>query len=324
MKQVKCFSTICAVAFALAITGCKKNANEANTVTEDVVEAKFHSDDAATFDGETDAVDDDVNNIASSSAKFCGAANIFGGGVSHIPEGVDTASSANTESRIVVTFGGTMPTGSCRKRTGKIIIDLLYKSRWVEAGAVLKYTFVDFKVEDICKNKSIKLNGERYVTNVNGGNLVRLKAGFVNSLVHKVRNGASGLTVTFTDSTGTKTANWNAARRTEIKFDSASNGFYFTVNGDTTLNGVANTASWGNTRNGKTYTTVINTAIKSNTNCKLWRPTAGFITHTVGTFPFTVQYGLNASGTVVTSGCATNYKVSWTIGGGGSSLIAYR
>lgn len=314
--------TICACSVALLTISCKKTSTS-DTTTEDITEAKVHSEDAVTFDGESDAIDDDVNNTAASSAKFCGN-NIFAPGANRIPFDADTTNSGNTPTRIILTFNGNVATGSCRKRTGTITIDLLNAPRWVESGAVLRYTFTNFKIQDICKNKSIMFNGERYVTNVNGGNLVRLKMGLVNSLVHKIRNGANGMNVTFTDSSSTKTAVWNAARRNEIKFDSTNNGFYFTCNGDTTLNGVANTASWGNTRNGKAYTLVVNNVVKSNTICKLWRPTAGATTNTVGNFSFTTLFGLDAQGNAVTSGCATHYKVSWTIGGGGSSIVAYK
>ena len=323
MKKITNLFTICACCLSLFAVSCKKSSSDNSTTTEDVAEAKVHSDDAVNFDGESDAVDDDVDNTVASSAKFCGAF-IFNNGINHIPFDVDTTNAVNSTSRIILTFNGNIAPGQCRKRTGTITIDLLNAPKWVETNAVLRYTFTNFKVQDVCKGKSITLNGERYVTNVSGGNLVRLKLGGINSLVHKIRNGANGLSVTFTDSSSSKTAVWNAARKTEIKFDSLSNGFYYTVNGDSTLNGIQYTASWGNTRNGKAYTTVINNAIKSNTVCKLWRPTVGLTTHTVGNFSFTTLFGLDANGSAVTSGCATHYKVSWQIGGGGSNIIAYK
>ena len=327
MKKAKIF--VIALAIATAFTSCKKNTDATtDDTTSNVTEAKVQAQDATTYDGETDVVDDDVNNTVASSAKFCGVGNAFlPNGINHLPPDVDTTNTGNTPTKIILTFNGNPQSSTCRKRTGQIIIELLNKPRWVEPGALLKYTFVNFKVQDLCKGKSVTFNGERFVTNVNGGNLVRLRLGTVNSLVHQIRNGANGLNVTFTDDSTnvSKTAVWNAARRNEMKFDSTTNAYNVTINGDTTLAGVANTASWGSTRNGKAYTIVINTAVKANTNCKLYKPTQGFITHTVGNFTYTVQHGLDVSGSpVVVPNCPAKYRVSWTAGGGGSLLFDYR
>jgi hypothetical protein len=325
MKTLKSSFFITLFSVMLFAVSCKKNTNNATT-TEDAVETKIQSNDAAYVDGETESVDDDVNNVAALSSKFCGVDNVFPSGTTlgHLPPDADTANPlGNTASRIILTYNGHGSVG-CRKRTGTITIDLLNATRWVEPGAVLRYTFTNFKIEDTCKQKSIMFNGERFVTNVSGGNLFKLRRGDKDKLVHKIRTGANGMQVTFVDSGVSKTANWNVAKLDSIRF--TADVFYFWVNGDTTINNIANTSSWGTTRNGKAYQTWISNTIKANTHCLFWRPTAGLVNHNVGNVSSNVLYGLDAFGNAVASGnCATHFKLSWQIGSAsGNSLIAYR
>lgn len=309
--------------FSLITISCKKNTSNNDTTVDESTQARVQSDDATTVDGETESVDDDVNNTVASSARFCGLGNIFAVG-NHLPPDADTSNPGNTANRIIITYNGT--TIGCRKRTGTITIDLLNAPKWVEAGAILKYTFANFKVENVCTNRSVKINGERYVTNVNGGNLVRLKAGLVPMLKHKIRTGTIGLEATFTDSSGARTAVWNVARLTTINY--LTDNYYFNAAGDTTINNKPATESWGTTRFGNPYQTVFTSSIKSNTNCKLWKPTAGSVIHSVGNFNSIVQLGLNASGNPVgPNDCATHYRVTWTLANGTSSapqLIPYK
>jgi len=309
--------------FSLITISCKKNTANNDTLIDESTQARVQSEDATSVNGETESVDDDVNNTVASSARFCGLGNVFAIG-NHLPPDADTSNPGNTANRIIITYNGTSI--GCRKRTGTITIDLLNAPKWVETGAILKYTFTNFKVENICTNRSVKINGERYVTNVNGGNLVRLKAGLVPILKHKIRTGTIGLEATFTDSSGSRTAVWNVARLTTINY--LTDNYYFNAAGDTTINNKPATESWGTTRFGNPYQTVFASPIKSNTLCKLWKPTAGNVIHSVGNFNANVVFGLNASGNPVgLNDCATHYKVTWTLANGTSStpqLIPYK
>lgn len=314
-------ASICIV----VLFGCKKATQD--DVVSDEIQVQVQSDDAEMVSGETDAVDEDVNNAISANARFCGSGNVFGGSV--MSSDADSTNPGNVANRLVITYNGTV--FGCRKRTGSITIDLLYATRWIEPGATLKISFNNFKVENVCRNRSVTINGDRFITNVNGGNMFRLSQGLVSLLKHKVRNGSTGITATFTDSSGTKAANWNVAKTTSISFTPPSGGvvgkFNYEINGDTTINGKAKTEAWGTTRYGKAYQTVINSAIKANTLCRVFRPTAGSVTHTVGLLTVDVSLGLNASGNPVGAGdCATFFKVVWTNAAGVTTtkLIPYR
>lgn len=324
MKSINLKAIIAFTCFAFFAVSCKKSTTN-TTVVEEATQARVQTDDATMVQGETETADDDVNNAAASSERFCGPGNIFAAPF-NLADATITNSAAGTANKITITYNGTTnPASPCRKRTGVITIELLNAARWVEPGAVLKYTFINFKVENTCTNRSVKLNGERYVTNVKGGNLFRLHHHLVDSLQHKVRTGTIGLEATFTDSSGTKTAVWNVARNTVIK--NIADTYFFTTNGDTSIANLNNTESWGTTRFGSAYQTVFSSAIKANTFCKLWKPTSGEVVHNVGNFTSTVKFGLNAMGLpIAANDCATHFRVTWVASNGVSNtnLIPYK
>jgi len=312
--------------FILSNTACKKNTNEVTAVVEEATQAKVQSDDADMVQGETESADDDVNNSAATSERFCGAGNFYGSPFT-LQDATITLPTA-TFPKLTIVYNGSGISSTCKRRTGTITVELINGNRWIDSGAILKYVFTNFKVENVCTQKSITINGERFVTNVYGGNLYRLRNGLVNSLTHRIRTGTTGYQVTFTDSSGSKTANWNVAKRTSIRYVAGDSTYYFEANGDTTIGAKANTESWGFTRFGKSYQTVFSAAIKANTGCKLWRPTAGEIVHYVSNTIITVKYGLDAIGNPVdVNDCATRYRVNWILANGtpgGGILYPYR
>lgn len=321
-KQIFKSYFLLACTLSILMFSCKKSTSEENAVTEEV-QMQTQSEDSEMMSSETESVDDDATNTASSSARFCGVGNILGGGALSFDN--DTTNPSGGARTITITFNGRV--NGCRKRTGSITVELVNATRWIEPGATLKLTFNNFKVENVCRNKSVEINGQRFITNVNGGNHFRLQQGLVSSLVHKVRTGSTGLTATFVDSLGTKTANWNTAKTTTITYSSTPRKFNYEVVGDTTINAKANTESWGNTRFARAYQTVINSTIKSNTFCGLWRPTAGNVTNFVGSSSVQVALGLNASGNPVGVGdCAGFFKVTFTNASGVSNtrVLPYR
>ena len=293
---------------------CKKAADTLvnNIDATNTSKAKSQSIDASLINGETDQTDNDVDNSASACAKMSGAGNTnTSSGVADAS--IDSSSSLKT---ITINYNGTQV--GCKKRTGSITVDLINGTRWVDVGAVIQYTFNNFKVFNVCTNKSVTISGTRTLTNVLGGNVYTLAIARTPKLTHKVR---ANYNVTFVDSNGTtKTAQWNVARKTDIIY---ANSFFGVTNaGDTTISSVSSVESWGTTRDGYSYTTQFTTPLVSNTACGLWKPTVGAIIHTVGGFPFTVQYGLDATGNQVTSGCAAYYKISWlTVAGATVSVL---
>lgn len=320
--QIKKMSLLLCFCVTTFVIGCNKSTSEVDAISEET-KTVVESEDSEMIASESESVEDDASNTISSSARFCGSSNVFGSG--SLPFDLDTSNPGGGARLITITYNGNVL--GCRKRTGTITIELLNAARWVEPGAMLKIKYNNFKVENVCRNKSVTLNGEKFMTNVSGGNHFSLSRGLSTTLNHKVRTGSAGLTATFTDSLGTKSANWNIARKTTITHTSSPSKFNYEVSGDTTINSKANTSSWGQTRFARSYQTTINQSIKANTFCKLWKPISGSITHYQGTVSSTLLYGLNFSGNPVTGNdCAGFFKVTYTLPSGSSvsKLIAYR
>ncbi len=308
----KALMMICCV--ALFSVACKKATSD-DLIPDEPTQARVQSDDAALVQGETESVDDDVSGALSSSAKFSGDGNVFAASSENFSTDMDTTNVGNNASRTIITYSGTL--NGCRKRTGTITIDLLNAHRWIMPGATIRIKFTNYKVENVCTNRSVTINGERFLTNVYGGNRYTLKKGISALLKHRVRTGAFGIEAKFTDSSGIKTAVWNVAKLTQITFNTIPGtilGKYnFSINGDTTINGRANTESWGTTRFGTPYQTVFTSPIQANTVCKLWKPTSGEVKHHTGSHFSMVNFGLNSNGLPVGAGdCATHFRVSWT------------
>jgi len=311
---------------SVIIVSCKKAAETVvNTVDNtNASKAKTQASDASFVNGEADQAENDVHNSVSASARMNPSGSVATS--NGVPSNADTAWTAN--GILTINYHGLI--GTCRYRTGSITVQLITGKRWIDSGAVVMYTFNNYKVTNLCNGRSATFNGTRYITNESGGNMYTITlTGHPSSITHKVR---ANYTVTFTDSgsTTTKTAQWNVARSTTVQY---LVGLYsFSTSGDTTLNGVSNVESWGTTRNGDSYTTVFSTPVTSNTYCGLagiYRPTSGSVLYTVASFPYSIVYGLDAAGMPVspTSGCVAlyYYKVSWTLVSGTivSALIPY-
>jgi len=303
---------------AAVVISCKKATTSAVVNTVDntsETNAKTQSSDASFVTSETDQADNDVNNTASACARVNknGPVATSNG----VPSNADTSSTF--AGVITINYHGQIGT-TCRTRTGSITIQLMSGNKWSDSGAVLQYTFNNYKVTNNCNGKTVTLNGTRTITNLTGGNVYTITlAGNSSTIVHKVR---ANYTAAFTDSASTtvKTAVWNVARKTTISY---LVGLYsISTAGDTTYNGIANTESWGTTRNGDAYTTVFTLPVTNNTYCGLpyiGRPTSGTVEYTVGSLAFNVQYGLTASGTPAAVGSCIPvyyYQVTCTISTG--------
>jgi hypothetical protein len=321
-KQLFAACFLLCTSFSTLLVSCSKSGADKDEVSIET-QMQVQSEDSEMISSETEAVDDDAANTVSSSIRFCGVGNILNTGL--LSTDTDTTNPEGGARTITISFNGRV--NGCRKRTGSITVELINATRWIEPGATLKLTFNNFKVENVCRNRSVAITGQRFLTNVNGGNHFRLQQGLVNALMHKVRTGVNGLTATFVDSTGTKNANWNVAKTISITYTNMPRKFNYEVVGDTTINAKSNTEAWGNSRFGRSYQTVINNTIKSNTLCGLWRPTSGTVSHFIASSSVQVAFGLNVLGNPVGIGdCANFFKVTLTGASGTSNsrVLPYR
>jgi hypothetical protein len=270
----------------LAFTSCKKD-KKTTPATEADESSTFaqHSADVNTSNNTADmSMEDAENAIAPSSLS---GARVSSGGVFYsniCGASVDTTN-LTANKTVVITYTGTTCDGS-RNRSGSITVQLTSGNRWKDVGAVLTFTYTNFKVTTVSTGKSTTLNGVHTITNVTGGivNHIGLNTN-PTTITRKIR--ATNMSITFDDGT---VRSWSAARK---RTWTGSTGVVtsLSIEGDTILSGVSNTEVWGTNRAGNAFTTVVNTPLVVNS---------------------TITFGTDASGNIVSSGCPNHYIINWT------------
>jgi hypothetical protein len=306
---------IVAVATSLLFTAsaCKKQKlvkNETGEVSQDNRDTQAGIDGAVT-DGNTAMSSNSLMNgrVASGAAAgdVCGAS-------------VDTTQ--RSQGILTLTFDGT---SNCNGhiRTGKLKLTLQgYTSgkRWSDVGAVMSTEFTNYNVKRVSDNKSLTYNGVVNVTNVSGGNIVKLVLGMQPNVIHKVDG--TNLSVKFDDG---KISNFNLSRQYTHTY---SNSIYeIKGEGTGTQNGISNIENWGTTREGDGFTSQVVEPVIWNSTCSGHKPAKGKLDIQVESkdFGLMTTLGVDASGNVVTSGCPWGYKVEWSLGNkSGSKLFKYQ
>jgi hypothetical protein len=310
MKKVLIYFGI-TLFFSVVIISCRKK--EETPVFDEKV--KQFNEDANDIKSESDNVNNDINSSinntsiggrtsASYSSELCGVT-------------IDSSQIANKI--LYYNFDGITPCFSpSRTRGGQIKVELINGNSWKDVGAVLKLTYNNFKVTKLSNNKSITFNGIKTLKNVNGINWFTFLLSTSN---FKFQERALNIQVSFSDG---GQATWNSARMTTWDYVPANAtpgipyGYVkFTSNGDTLLNAVANTDSWGLNRSNQSFSTSYQSPWVSNSYCGFWRPTSGSLAHVVaGVNNLSIVLGVDQSGNPSTLSCAYGYKVSWTPFGG--------
>ena len=295
------------------VTSCKKKEDENESLDPNVQQ---FNDDSNRYKAESDQADNDINaqlqeipgfgRVAQSlSSPLCGAT-------------IDT--SQLSQKIVFFNFDGQTPCFSpSRTRAGQIKAQLTSGNSWADAGSMLTITYINFKITRLSDNKSILFNGVKTLKNINGNDWL----GFLASTATlKYQERAFNIQVVFDNN---QTAVWNSARLTEWSNSTgpqiADNHINFISNGDTTINGVAHTDSWGTNRNGTTFTTYYTAAINSNTYCGLWRFNSGELVHNVNGKNFILTLGVDAQGNPTPYACAYGFKVTWTAGTGTNQSV---
>jgi len=306
MKKSIYAIALSAVIIGIGFTSCKKEDKD-----EGVLDSNFRqfNEDSQFMKGEVDQADNDINGALGEIPSFGKVANIMSSPMC----GVTIDSSQIAQKILFFNFDGITPCFSpSRTRHGQIKVQLTSGNLWSDVNAVLTLTFINFKVIRLYDNRSITLNGQKTLKNINGNNWFGFLMG---SATLKYQERAFNINVLYDNGA---TALWNSARTTEWSYTPSgpnSPRVNFTANGDTTLNGFASVDSWGVNRFGQNFTTYFNAPWVSNTYCGLWRPNSGQLTHNVSNSNFNLLLGVDQNGNPTPYVCAYGYKVTWTVNG---------
>jgi len=297
------------VVFAVLVTtSCKKaTTNTANA------NASQHNQDVQNTKSESDNSNTDINTAVTGTSGF--GKNSANEAISICGASIDSSHISASPPYLVINYDGSTPCNS-RIRSGQVKVALVAGTHWTDVNAQLLITYTNYKVTFVnLGNAYITFNGTKLLTDVNGIGL-----GFFLGTPASIRERTYGMTVTFENGT---TSSWNDARLSSWTYSGGA--LSATVNGDTTIAGQT-VDSWGQTRYGTNFTTVMNSPWQSNSACGWWAPTSGQYTSTTDNFSITATLGLNASVGVVSSGCASNFKLAWSVvspSSSGSVLLSY-
>jgi hypothetical protein len=292
----------------LIFTAC----NRKNDVTPDDSSAQIQNgNDDHNASIESDAALNDANKAISDQIAMNGA-RIAAGPIPIVLTGAGATyiyDSTATDRRITITYDGTTIING-RTRTGKVVGTIPKKTgnvsvHWTTPGAVLTLKCTNLKATRVSDGKSLTLNGAKTVTNVSGGDIKTLAATGTGSIVHKIKGTD---TLTF-DNGGKRT--WNVARtRTITKI---TNGYSISISGDTTIDGHSRVAMWGTNRAGIAFYSTISTPVVWNdTSCSpFFVPVSGVRIIQGLEHALSITFGVDNSGTVVTTGCPYGFKLNW-------------
>lgn len=273
------------------------------------------NDDSNEYKAVLDKVDEDINEALKDMPGFGKMEETAS--LSSSPLCGVTIDSSELENQILYfNFDGVTPCFSpSRTRSGQIKVELIAGNNWAEMGAVIRQTFIDFRVTRLSDNEFIEFNGEKTLENMNGHNWFLFLTG-AETYAHRER--ALNMDVRFS---GNQQAVWNSARVTEWSYDPSNVNLTFTSTGDTTINGFGTTDSWGVNRYAQEFTTYYNEDIVSNTYCGLWRPIGGELVHQVNGNSYTLTFGVNQQGNASSEACAYGFKVAWEVDGDQNSQV---
>ena len=284
----------------LALNACKK---PSTNDTDDSVS----SGDASAISAALNSTTNDADNAFSTNNKVSGKTQgLVYESLCNATATIDTVAGKGS---ILYTTGGTDCSGTVT-RSGTITITLEnYPAvHWSDSGAILAITYSNVAVT--LNGYTYTFNGTQYIINVSGGLAWKVMDGVTPNATVVRKHVADNVSVSFPNNT---TRTWSFRR--SRTFTDANNTPTITQAGDTTINGISNTESWGTDRLGESFQTEITSPISSNYNCGFFHPTTGSVTHQVANRSVTVTYGVDQNGHTEPSGtCPYGYQITYTKG----------
>lgn len=309
MKKIIISIVSVATIAALTFTSCKKKSDEVppSTASDQVA----HSSDENMFSDAANEILTSVNDgLNQKNAARIEAAPA---------DSVANATVTLTNDTLYIHFNGTNAEGT-RTRTGKVKVYLLTSDRWFTKGAKWKIDFLSgITITRKVDGKSVKLTGSKTITNVTGGNFKSLtSATGQDSVTHKIEGNVGLL---FDNETNSR--NWSVFRTRTIKKDGTAYKVIFTGFGTDGAN--SNVAESGTNRFGTAFTTTIDKPLVIQFCNNRYKFVSGVITHRKMAKDFTLTYGVDINGNVVTSNPCSSvaYKINY-INAAGTNFTVIR
>jgi len=216
---------------------------------------------------------------------------------------IDSTAVSNDTITYYVTYNGTNCRGNLN-RTGQVEISKQVHTHWYDAGAAVRYKYINLHITHVASGKSITLNGQKTYTNVSGG-LIFMIPQYISSVTTKDEG---NLSVTFDDGT---TKSWQVAR--QITYTKDNGNLVLTIDGFGTADNYTNLVNWGINRNGEQFYIQILQSIVQREVCQ-FDPCSGQKKMMIPdkSKGATLTFGYDNNDQPITGDeCPTKYRVDW-------------
>ncbi|NVO20114.1 MAG: hypothetical protein HXX13_10460 [Bacteroidetes bacterium] len=283
----------------LSLTGCKKDKiDEGNSDSSSMEQL---SNDENNAEAVMDDATQDVENVLSYHSLLKSTEGLPCNAT------VDSVAVSNDTITILITYNGLNCNGT-RNRTGQIEIKKKVGTHWGQAGATIRYRYINFSVTRVATGRSITLNGTKTFVNVNGGFIWQVGNPLVPSVTHQQ---TGSMQITFDNG---DTRNWNIAR--QRTYTGTQGNLLMTVDGLGTAGDYSNLVTWGLNRKGEQFYTQITQSVVLRQQCG-WDPVLGVKVHQIPSDnkSATITFGYNNNNEPITGDeCPTRFRIDWQKG----------
>lgn len=307
MKKVIIYSLGLFLGASLVFTSCKKSST--SSALENLTESQTQASDQSLVANQTDQVANDASMAIENVIAFTG-----NGPQTLFPPPCDatiTYDTLNAVRTLTITYNGSNCNGTFT-RTGVVTVSIPVGVLWKNAGAQLTITITNLKITRLSDNRSITINGTKYITNVSGGLLRNLAT--VGTITHTITS--PGMSITFDNNT---TRSWQIAKQRVFTYN---NGIVISTTGTHSDNGTTGIAEWGTNRFGNAFVTAIIDPLVIRQDCN-FRLVSGHVQHTRLLRTVDVTFGLDVNGNPTSCpGPGTYYmKIVWVNAAGNTVTL---
>lgn len=316
------------IAAGLIFSSCKKSdpspsSNSNGTSTTTTTSQAQQADDQARTDDAVNGVSDDVNGVSSQKSSM-------GGRLESATLPCDVVISTGSDTLTTTITYTSNCSGAKYNRSGSVSFTLVPAAtglKWRNAGSVMIVTYNNVTFTRNSDGKAITLNGVLKYLNSTGGtafSAALIQGGNGIQVAHKIYG---QLAITYSDTSASAIAIWNINKLRIWSTAIATNGLTYSIQGDSTYNGIGSVSDIGINRRGKPFY-ISNSGVSVN-NCGSVTSPSYLSLGTVTTYflsgILTVKYGaIGISGALATSPCGgTGVYYSWVSLGGVTSFTAY-
>ncbi len=283
-----------------AVSGCKKRRAFKEEDGQSAV-------DVFNFGAANDAVLVDVNNAMAEQPLIRGK----GTGIQLLDTcGVEADTGSVYTGIIVLNYTGEVCNNLKRQGIVKITVQNYPTKKWKQKGCVIKIDFQAYKVTNMVSNKIIQIDGTEYLSNESGGTWYEMK--FLNQGAVTYALSGTDLSVHFDKD---YLSIYSIGRK--ITYTWSKNVLNSLMEGTGVQGDRAGLDSWGQTRNGETFTSQVATALSWNSTCGSRKPLAGETSVSVDSksFDLNTTFGVDEGGNPVTvtgKDCPYGWLMKWS------------